>query len=504
MTRLSTVSARIGVAVATVALVAPAPLAHAEPVQHAAIPAYWSPDTPDGRALFHRLAGNHPTTGIVVVNGSLSRPEAPHDAAWADAISTVHASGARALVYVDTGYLGVDLGQGSHHTREGEISPEAWLAQAKVDVDGWYSLYGDIDGVFLDQTLSACGPDNLHVRHYADLVAYVKAHHPGAYVVLNPGRAVEECYADVADTILTFEGSRAAYLAHTPPAWELARPDRKKFWHLVYDVPADAMPAVVARSKANGAGYVYVTDRAHDPYPWDTIATYWDEELGHVAGVEDVTSPETPKEIRAAVSPTEVVLRWTPSRDDVAVVDYEILLGRTVVGTTFDTAYTATGLVPGGTYTFRVRARDSAGNTSATGNPVTVTTPVPQVHHPTACVTATSARYAASFVREFPHQRVFVDSDDDATTGYPLPPGLPQGVDHMIEGGVLYRHSGAGWTWTAVTDVAVTSADGTTTWELPTSAYGQVATRQVVVFNGYDGVDEYSEPITVTIGDTCT
>ncbi|MEU5696221.1 spherulation-specific family 4 protein [Actinosynnema sp. NPDC020468] len=500
MTRLRTVSARVGVALMAVTLLAPAPAGTAAPEQRAAVPAYWSPATAEGRTLFRRLAQNRPTTGIIVVNGSESRPEAPFDRAWADAIGTVHDSGAKALVYVDTGYLGVDLGQGAHPTRTGLTTADAWEDQVEQDVEEWYDLYGDrgVDGVFLDQTLPTCGPDDEHVDRYAEIADRIREEHPDAYLVINPGRPVDRCYADVADTILSFEGDFQSYLAYSPPAWERATRDRRKFWHLVYDVPTEAdMATAVARSKTHGAGYVYVTERAHDPFPWNTLASYWDGEIGQVAGVADHTAPTAPRYTRTSAGPNQAVVRWNRSRDNVAVVGYEVLRDGAPIGTTYDTAYTATDLEPGHTYTFTVRARDAAGNVSPLGAPSTVTTPTESIHTPLACLTPTTATYTATFLRDFTHRRVFIDSDDNATTGFPLPDGRPQGMDHMVEDGTLYRYTGPGWNWTRVEEVEETTTEDTVTWHFPTPTLSTTATRQVVVFNGYDGTDDYSPPLTV-------
>ncbi|MEU4805433.1 spherulation-specific family 4 protein [Actinosynnema sp. NPDC023587] len=496
----SSALARVGVAVAAVSLLTPVPATAATP-QQAAIPAYWSPADPDGLTTFRRLAQNRPTTGLVVVNGSLSRPQAPFSPEWAEAIETVHDSGARVLVYVDTGYLGVDVGQGSHPTRDGSTSVDAWAAQIRQDVDEWYALYGDygVDGVFLDQVLDMCGPDGEYVDRYAAIRDHVRAAHPHARVAINPGTGAEQCYDAVADTILSFEGDHRSYLAHVPPAWESANPRREKFWHLVYDVPtAQDMAEVVARTKANGAGYVYVTDRPFSPSTWDWLTTYWDAELGEIAGVTDTTPPGAPRGVGATAASGQVVLRWRSASDNVAVSDYEVLRDGEPVGTTYDTAFTATDLRPGTAYAFTVRARDVAGNASAPSAPVTATTPPAAVLDPAACLGPTTTRYRATFTREFPHRRVFVDADDDPSTGWALPPGLPSGADHLVENDVLFRYTGPGWEWEPVTDVEQVRDGPEVTWRVPTAAFGGTAARaQVVVFNGNDGQDEYSPVVAV-------
>jgi len=262
------------------------------PRQYIAVPAYWSPAIPLGSAMFRQLARTAPATKLVVVNGSRSAPEKPYDDAWASAIRTLSAAGIRPLGYVDTGYLGAtfDAAATPHLTRadgpgQGGRDRENWLAQIETDIEDWFALYGSagLDGIFLDQTVSVCGPDGAFAETYRRIVGIVRSRRPSAYVVMNPGRSVERCYADLADTLVTFEGSYEQYLTRTAPEWELTGA-AARFWHLIHEVPdTDRMNRAVELSKERNAGYVYVTDDrvSSDGHPWDTIppAAYWHAEL---------------------------------------------------------------------------------------------------------------------------------------------------------------------------------------------------------------------------------
>lgn len=62
---------------------------------------------------------------------------------------------------------------------------------------------------------------------------------------------------------------------------------------------------------------------------------------------------------------TSVHLTWTASSDDTGVAGYDIYNGSALAGSTNGTpSFLVTGLAPGGTYTFTVRAKDAAGNVS--------------------------------------------------------------------------------------------------------------------------------------------
>jgi hypothetical protein len=80
----------------------------------------------------------------------------------------------------------------------------------------------------------------------------------------------------------------------------------------------------------------------------------------------DVTSPSKPSSLRAAVAGnTQVALYWTPSTDAVGVVRYEVSRDGVVVGNTTLPNYLDTGLAPGLSHIYAVRALDAAGNRSA-------------------------------------------------------------------------------------------------------------------------------------------
>ncbi|CAM4090010.1 spherulation-specific family 4 protein [Kibdelosporangium persicum] len=490
-----------------IALFLPVPAGATADRQQTAVPAYWGPDTPEGMAIFHRLAQNRPTNGIVVLNGSRSMPELPFHPAWAAAIGRLAATGTTTLVYVDTGYHGIDFGQGGHRTREGGTSIPEWSAQIRRDIDDWYAAYGahGISGVFLDQTILNCGKDDDYARLYAGIRDHIRARHPEAYVVINPGAPAERCYEDVADTIVSFEGDFATYQTHTSPDWQRDHPNPRKFWHLIHNVPtADDMRTVIARSKVNNAGFVYTTELRMDPYPWSGLTSYWDDQLVAASGIADVTPPQAPVGLtattRANPSGAKVRLTWPTPSDDVAVAGYEVFVNGAKIADTYDNAYQATGLPHTTQHEFAVKARDAAGNLSAASAPLVITTPSggPPLTDASVCLSPTAADYRVSFGATFSHHRVFIDSDDNPATGWHLPPGLPAGVDLMIENAFLYRHTGPGWAWERVPDVRPLVAEkaGSFHWRVP--AAGQ--SRQVVVFSGFtaeDPPEEYSAAITV-------
>jgi aryl-phospho-beta-D-glucosidase BglC (GH1 family)/chitodextrinase len=97
-------------------------------------------------------------------------------------------------------------------------------------------------------------------------------------------------------------------------------------------------------------------------------------------GGGDTTAPTTPGQPTAGnITATGATLTWAAATDNVGVTSYDVLRATgtgaaAVVGTVSGTSYTATGLSANTSYTFSVRARDAAGNTSATSPGRTFTT----------------------------------------------------------------------------------------------------------------------------------
>lgn len=89
----------------------------------------------------------------------------------------------------------------------------------------------------------------------------------------------------------------------------------------------------------------------------------------------DTQAPSVPGSLTASnVTQTTVDLSWNASTDNVGVTGYDVYQGSTNLGTVTGTATQITGLTASTAYSFRVRARDAAGNISGYSNTVNVTT----------------------------------------------------------------------------------------------------------------------------------
>ena len=110
----------------------------------------------------------------------------------------------------------------------------------------------------------------------------------------------------------------------------------------------------------------------------------------------DVTPPTAPAGLTATVSGSQINLSWTASTDNIGVTGYRVERCQGVACTTFAqiatptaTTYSDTGL-GAGSYSYRVRATDAAGNLSAYSNVATGVIPDTQAPTAPSSLTATA------------------------------------------------------------------------------------------------------------------
>ncbi|SDL65043.1 Carbohydrate binding domain-containing protein [Nonomuraea maritima] len=131
--------------------------------------------------------------------------------------------------------------------------------------------------------------------------------------------------------------------------------------------------AVGAVVTYNGVDYVCL--QAHTSQPdWAPATTpaLWQAGSGNGG---DTSPPSTPGNLRSTgVTSSSVSLAWNAATDNVGVTGYQVYRGGSAVTTVSGTTFTDTGRAAGTAYTYTVRARDAAGNLSASSNAVTVTT----------------------------------------------------------------------------------------------------------------------------------
>ena len=93
-------------------------------------------------------------------------------------------------------------------------------------------------------------------------------------------------------------------------------------------------------------------------------------------GENDVTAPSAPANLKSGkVTQTSFILSWNVASDNIVVKEYQVYFGNILKATTADTTLTFSNLTCNTEYpAITVKAKDAAGNISAAGNPVSVTT----------------------------------------------------------------------------------------------------------------------------------
>jgi len=94
------------------------------------------------------------------------------------------------------------------------------------------------------------------------------------------------------------------------------------------------------------------------------------------------------------------------------------------------------------------------------------------ISNPQATNDATNVYYQFSYTSTPTFFRVYIDTDQNATTGF-ITSGI--GGDYLLENGNLYSYSGVGggWGWTWMKPVAYTNADSTAQWTVARADIGE-------------------------------
>lgn len=202
------------------------------------------------------------------------------------------------------------------------------------------------------------------------------------------------------------------------------------------------------------------------------------------------SAPTAPAALTATnVTANGVRLTWqasTSSDDTVEAYDVYVNGVRELILNGSTTSIRLGYLSPGTSYAFSVVARASSNTPSAVSNTASVLTPSPTpLANPSVTFGATTARFQAQYNLSFNFQNVFIDTDNNAATGYAIS-GL--GAEFLLQGGSYFAHVPGtnGWNWSTIAlpgSPLVSNANGLYVWEVPSSTLGSTTTLRVI-FNG--------------------
>ncbi|MEU4515622.1 cellulose binding domain-containing protein [Nonomuraea wenchangensis] len=151
----------------------------------------------------------------------------------------------------------------------------------------------------------------------------------------------------------------------------------------------------------------------------------------------DTSPPTAPSGLAASGSTsTGTTLTWTAATDDTGVTGYDVLRAPGASGGTFaqagtsaTTSFSDTGLTPGTTYRYQVRARDAAGNVSPVSNTAQVTTQPGSSTGGCTAVPTVQTQWATGYVIQ---PLTVTNTGASAMTGWTVTFTLPAG--HTLTG----------------------------------------------------------------------
>lgn len=220
------------------------------------VPAYFDPaKSPGDWDRIIRKAAEMPDRIFAIANPG-NGPGPAVDSNYTAAINDLRGNGGRVLGYVHTLY-------GSRNIND-----------IKADIHNWYSFY-NIDGIFLDEQAVNPGYED----YYLEIKNSIKTESPAALVFGNPGITPSETYLfyrglRVFDVICIFE-SAAGYLEWDAPAW-VFNYESNNFCILTYETPKIDRQVFTDHAAANNVEWIYHTDDALEPNPWDVLSTYFE------------------------------------------------------------------------------------------------------------------------------------------------------------------------------------------------------------------------------------
>ncbi|MCJ8153490.1 M12 family metallo-peptidase [Chryseobacterium sp. SSA4.19] len=139
---------------------------------------------------------------------------------------------------------------------------------------------------------------------------------------------------------------------------------------LLAGTPNDGSQAVTIPNVSTSTGRIMVKGSNHIFFDVNNANITVNAGSGSV----DVTAPTAPTLSASGTTSTSTNLSWSGATDAVGVTGYDVYQGSSLIGSTASTTYMVTSLSPSTTYSFTVRAKDAAGNVSASSNTATVTT----------------------------------------------------------------------------------------------------------------------------------
>lgn len=233
-------------------------------------PLYAYPNWYDGAAayIWDDIAAANATVSITAIINPNSGPNGgPPNTDFQHGMNDLKTAGVTMIGYVHTSYGARALAD----------------VEAEIDIyDQSFSSYG-LSGIFLDEASN----DPAKLSYYQTLYNYIHAKPHLTSVITNPGTQIPEAFvkAPTSDSTAIFEDTNG-WMTYKPDAY-VANYPRLRFAAVMLNIPTAAqMRSAVDLAAQRNVGYVFVTDDT-TPNPYDTLPSYWKEEVNYVASVPE-------------------------------------------------------------------------------------------------------------------------------------------------------------------------------------------------------------------------
>ena len=235
------------------------------------VPAYFYPLPGSGWDSLATTAKTVPSVAITAILNPNNGPGSKVDAQYSKAIGSFVQAGGKIIGYVSTRYGNGGVSQ----------------ATVRTHIDRYLAFYGreNIGGFFIDEMSNK----SAQLGFYREVYDYIKGLDSKLQVVGNPGTLPVADYAQVADTLVTFEGQASAYARFNPQpsyGWVYDQPRQKQAMlvHDALDCRGMQSSLSTAATERSHTGWVYATDLQYDYAnnigdPWAKLPTYWDKLL---------------------------------------------------------------------------------------------------------------------------------------------------------------------------------------------------------------------------------
>lgn len=246
------------------------------------IPYYLYPNNPYSDANATRLLGlirqYRGRVPVIVILNPGSGPGSVWDGNYAAFIRLIQAAGGKVAGYVSTAYAGT-------------INPDRTEAAVKADVDTWQALYAStpIDTIFFDEQNYDVGTANAYLNLYVRYTDYCHARNL-APVIANPGTNQQGAWFETrsADIIVVAETGAWPTESAMLGAYVGGHIDYKTSLRAALVYGQSRLDATNVRTLAKYVQWVYATDDALSPNPWDSLSAHLEETFALLA---DAASP---------------------------------------------------------------------------------------------------------------------------------------------------------------------------------------------------------------------